>query len=163
MKRIIVILLSLILLLAGCQNNDKIIGVTMNDIKAQYDLHICLNSLYVFKKDAIYLVVIEENSVAQKKVEFSLDRNYRNAVGITLLKSQNISQYLNLTLDEIVENFGEFHTDVGSGFYIPAYITEDGYLVCFGIEDNVVYEVTVRDLLTNKIVEKKWTNQGTVL
>ena len=51
------------------------------------------------------------------------------------------------------ENFGEVHADVGSGLYIPAYITENGYLVCLEVENDIVYDVIKRDLLTDVIVE----------
>ena len=38
--------------------------------------------------------------------------------------------------------------------YIPAYITENGYLIYFEVENDVVYEVMKRDLLTDVIVER---------
>lgn len=59
-----------------------------------------------------------------------------------------------MSIDELKQKLGEIHADVGSGFYIPAYITEDGFLVCFDLENDIVYEVIKRDILTNMVVER---------
>ena len=59
-----------------------------------------------------------------------------------------------MNFNELKEKIGQPHVDIGSGFYIPAYITEDAYLICFELENDNIFEVIKRDLLTNKIVDR---------
>lgn len=61
---------------------------------------------------------------------------------------------MNVGFNELAEEIGQPHVDVGSGFYIPAYITEDANLVCFELENEIVIEVIQRDLFTNKTVDR---------
>jgi hypothetical protein len=61
---------------------------------------------------------------------------------------------LNVNFNELTEEIGQPHVDVGSGFYIPAYVTEDANLVCFELENELVIEVIQLDLFTNKIVDR---------
>ena len=78
---------------------------------------------------------------------------HRQAKSRRCLYSSILVKYCRID-GEQKENLGEAHADIESGFYIPAYITEDGYLICFELEDNVVCEMIKRDLLTNVIVER---------
>lgn len=61
---------------------------------------------------------------------------------------------MNVNFNELTEEIGQPHVDVGSGFYIPAYVTEDANLVCFELENEIVIEVIQLDLFTNKIVDR---------
>ncbi len=61
---------------------------------------------------------------------------------------------MNVNFNELTEEIGQPHVDVGSGFYIPAYVTEDANLVCFELENELVIEVIQLDLFTNKIVDR---------
>lgn len=61
---------------------------------------------------------------------------------------------MNVNFNELTEELGQPHVDVGSGFYIPAYVTEDANLVCFELENELVIEVIQLDLFTNKIVDR---------
>ena len=61
---------------------------------------------------------------------------------------------MNVSFNELTEEIGQPHVDVGSGFYIPAYVTEDANLVCFELENELVIEVIQLDLFTNKIVDR---------
>ena len=145
----------MIITLSGCQKSANIqMGDSMATINNQHTLFIFLNSLSVFQTNNTYTIVVEENGVAQKIVEFSSDRKCRTVQGLVLMKNEDISQYLDRSLNELKEKFGEVHADIGSGFYVPAYITEDGYLIYFEVENDIVYEVVKRDLLTDEIIER---------
>lgn len=61
---------------------------------------------------------------------------------------------MNVNFNELTEEIGQPHVDVGSGFYIPAYVTEDANLVCFELENELVIEVIQLDLFINKIVDR---------
>ena len=155
MKKYIIVLFLMILTLSGCKKNTNIqIGDSMTEINTQQMPFIFLNSLSVFQTNNVYTIVVEKNGVAQKTVEFSSDRKCRTVQGLVLVKNEDINQYLDMTLNELKEKFGEVHADIGSGFYVPAYITENGYLIYFEVENDIVYEVIKRDLLTGVIVER---------
>ena len=154
MKKIVIVLLLIVITLAGCKNNLNIrIGASMTMIYNQQTPFIFLNSLSVFRTNNTYTIVVEKNGVAQKMVEFSSDRKCRTVQGLVLVKNEDANQYLDKSLIELKEKFGEVHADIGSGLYVPAYITEKGYLIYFEVENDIVYEVIKRDLLTDEIVE----------
>lgn len=154
MKKLLIITLFIVLFFSGCKNNNDILGDSMNNIDNQQNPYIFLNSLSVYRTDDRYKIVIEENVAVQKTVEFSSDRKNHNLQGLILIKNEDINQYLNMSMDEIKEKLGEIHADIGSGFYIPAYITEDGFIICFELENDIVCGVIKRDILTNLIVEQ---------
>lgn len=155
MRKIAIALLLIVLTLSGCKNNLNIrMGDSMNAINDQQTPFIILNSLSVFRTNNTYTVVVEENGTVQKLVEFSSDRKCRTVQGLVLVKNEDLNKYLDKSLNELKEKLGEVHADIGSGFYVPAYITEDGYLICFEVENDIVYEVIKRDLLTDVIVER---------
>ena len=155
MKKIIIVLLLTALTLSGCKNNSNIrIGDSISGINDQQTPFIFLNSLSVFRTNNTYTIVVEKNGMAQKIAEFSSDRKCRTAQGVVLVKDEDINRYLDKSIHEVKEKIGEVHADIGSGFYIPAYITENGYLIYFEVENDIVYEVMKLDLLTNVIVER---------
>lgn len=86
---------------------------------------------------------------------FSSERRCRESQGIDLIDdNESIEKYLNKPFEEIRQQLGAPHADVGSGFYIPAYLTENAYLICFVLESDVVCEVFKRDLIKNEIIEQ---------
>ncbi len=141
--------------MSGCKKNTNIqVGDLMTVINNQQTPFIFLNALSVFQTDNTYTIVIEKNGAAQKIVEFSPDRKCCAVYGLVLVKNEDINQYLNKSLSELKETYGEVHADIGSGLYVPAYITENGYLIHFEVEQDIVYEVVKRDLLTNVVIER---------
>ena len=73
---------------------------------------------------------------------------------LEFIKDEELEHFLNLNFNEIIKKFGQPHVDVGSGFYLPAYITEDADLICFELENDIVVDVIKRDLFTNEITER---------
>lgn len=123
-RKIAIALLLIVLTLSGCKNNLNIrIGDSMTAINDQQTPFIILNSLSVFRTNNTYTVVVEENGTVQKLVEFSSDRKCRTVYGLVLVKNEDLNRYLDKSLNELKEKLGEVHADIGSGFYIPAYIT----------------------------------------
>ncbi len=151
----IIFLLLIALILFGCKKNTNIqVGDSMTMINNQQTPFIFLNALSVFRTDNAYTIVVEKNGVVKKIVEFSLNRKCCAAQGLVLVRDEDINQYLDKSLSELKEKYGEIHADIGSGFYVPAYITENGYLISFEVEQDIVYEVVKRDLLTNVVIER---------
>lgn len=129
----------------------------MNDKK---EVVLYLNSISVLVENDIYFVVIKQDDKAEKSVTFSKNRKASNIDGLKLQKINDIKEFLGKDMETIETFLGEVHADAGSGFYIPSYITDDGFLVSFLIENNIVYEVIKRDLLSGEVVEKFLTEEG---
>lgn len=154
-KRVIVTLLLIILTLSGCQiNTNTQVDESTTMINTQQTPFIFLNTLSVFQTSNMYTVVIGGNEKDKKIVEFSSDRECLSVQGLVLVKHGELNQYLGKTLIELESQYGKVHADVGSGFYIPSYITEDGYLLSFVVEDDIAVAVLKRDLLTGVITER---------
>ncbi len=155
MKRIISLLLLVILLFSGCMSNDDYIkGDKMSEINNKHTPYIALNTLSAYEIDGNYLVVVEDSGIVQKLAEFSSERKCKRVQKIKLIKEVDINQFLNMNVETLKKMLGQPHADIGSGFYIPAYITEDANLISFQIENDIVFEVIKRDLITNKIISQ---------
>lgn len=130
------------------------VGDSIRSINKQRMPYISINVLSVYKVNENYLIIVADGEIVQKLVEFSSDRKCRRIQGFDLVNNSDISQFLNVDFNELTEEISQPHVDVGSGFYIPAYVTEDANLVCFELENEIVIEVIQRDLFTNKIVDR---------
>ena len=150
MKRNIVIFLFILILFSGC-SNVKSEQVSM--IKNKYKPCITINALTVYKTEDNYFISIDYHD-NYKTVEFTFDRKCNQSNGLKLIKDEELEHFLNLNFNEIIKKFGQPHVDVGSGFYLPAYITEDADLICFELENDIVVDVIKRDLFTNEITER---------
>ena len=150
MKKILVTVLILIsVFLVGCSQNNYIKqGASIKMIHEKYTPTVCFNFLSVFKIENKYKVVIYNGDVVKKTVDFSSDREYSDMHGLIPVKIENLKTYLNLSIDEIEKELGEPHADIGSGFYIPSYITDNGYMVRF--RDDPVSFIEKVDLLTGE-------------
>ena len=169
MKKIIVSLLLIIIIIFffGCTNSLSFeVGAQMSKINCEHTPYITMNALSVYKNNGNYWIVISDaEGIVQKLIEFSPERKIGKVQGLDLLKSEDINLFLNMDIAELREKYGQPHVDIGSGFYIPAYITQDAYLICLELENDIVVEVVKRDILTNNIVDHigQSDNQGTVL
>ena len=130
------------------------VGDSIRSINKQHMPYISTNVLSAYKVNENYLIIVADGEIVQKLVEFSSDRKCRRIQGFDLVNNSDISQFLNVDFNELTEKIDQPHVDVGSGFYIPAYITEDANLVCFELENEIVIEVIQRDLFINKIVDR---------
>lgn len=156
MKKVLILMLLMIFIFLGCNQKKEIItGDLMNKINDQYNQYFSINSLFVFKTEDTYFIVIEKEGVIENSVKFSSDRKPSNIQNLSLIQCENISDYLDVNINTIIKKYGDPHVDIGSGFYIPTYITEDAYLICFELDNSIVSEVIKRDIITNEIVERE--------
>lgn len=158
MKKILcaVFVLLVCCIITGCNLNESIeIGDSIMKIK--YDEKIVdLNTLVVVKNGGNYIVLIHNGRDILKKVEFDSNRNVLETKNVQLKESHDLNKYLNEPFEKIVEVLGEEHADIGSGFYKPSYITTDGYLLIFSVEDGSITDVAKLDLLSNKFVDSNF-------
>lgn len=155
MKKITVLLFAIIILFSGCTRNSEFkVGEQMSKINNKNTPYITMNALSVYEDRNNYFVIIDDNDIIQKLVEFSPERKSTRVQGLDLIKCEDIKQFLDMDIDKLNKKYGQPHVDTGSGFYIPAYITNDAYLICLELENDIVFEVIKRDLLTNEIVDR---------
>ncbi len=159
MKKFSVFLLSVVFLFSACSNsNDFEVGKSMSKVDSKYTPCININTLSVYKIDGKYLVTINDGSIILKLVEFSSDRKCIRVRGFDLIKNRDIEYFLNMNINTLAEKIGQPHLDVGSGFYIPAYVTDAANLICLKVENEIIVEVIIRDLFSNNIVARSNTD-----
>lgn len=159
MKKIFVmasVVLCLALIFCSCANNMIIKkGERVDGIDKRCERYFTITSLSGYKTDGGYCVVVENNGIVQGVAMFSSERRYCESQGIDLIDdSEGIEKYLNKPFEEIRQQLGAPHADVGSGFYIPAYLTEKAYLICFELEDGIVCGIVKKDMIKNEIAER---------
>ena len=154
MKRIPALLFALAIGLLGCAQNPEFkVGTKITEIDNKYMPYITMNALSAYNDGNNYAIIINNGDIVQKLVEFNSERENVRTQGLNLIKCEPTEELLNMDIAELKKMYGQPHVDIGSGFYIPAYITEDAYLISFECEDDIVFNITKRDLLTNKEVE----------
>lgn len=155
-KTTIIILLLIVFVLfifcVACCDSDYVDGDKMKRNDGQYIPHINMNTLKVYLINGNYYVTVEEGGSVQQIVCFSPERNCCSSQGMKLIKNYDVGFLKNMSAADITYLLGSPHTDLGSGLYIPAYITEDAYLIYFYFENDIVVKVAKKDLLTNEVV-----------
>lgn len=154
MKKIVAFLSIIVFLFASCVNNAEFsVGDRMDIINKKNTPYFMMSELSAYKEKNNYIMVVSNQGVVQKLVELSPKREIVQAYGLDLVKCDDLNKFLDMNISNLKDSFGQPHVDVGSGFYIPAYITYDAYLICFELENDIVFGVIRRDLLSNKIVD----------
>ena len=103
----------------------------------------------VFKDEENFVVVIERGGVISGIAVFSPDRQLLYSEGITPIDDRSITQVFGMSLENMEGIYGSVHCDIGSGFSIPAYITNKATIVFFQTEDGIVTRVGSIDIITN--------------
>lgn len=157
MKKIVILLAVPIILFSGCTMNQEFsVGNQIIDVESKYTPYITVNALSAYEIGGDYLIVIVDDGIIQKSAEFSAERKCNRVQGMDLIVEDNFNRFLNMDFSKVEEQFGQPYFDAGNGFYIPAYITEDAKLICFEIENSIIFGIFGRDLFTNQIVN--WIN-----
>jgi len=154
MVRMFILILTL-LLFCGCNQDSQPSSIgneTDSSLYLRPNRLFGYNSIFVFRENEDIEVIIEgEKNVS---VKFTPERKPYDINGITLIGVDSIEDNIGKTMEEIVAKWGEIHGDMGSGPFIPVYITTDGYMVYFKLSDDVVCSMSKQDLFTGTIVEK---------
>lgn len=152
-RRTIGIVLILLLLFSGCVGNTNL--ETLKQVYAQEQPVYSAYPMMTYSGDYVYTVVILSNSKVIKGVEFSADRIPNYTVDMKLIQLEDIQIYLGNALNDVENALGEYHVDIGSGGFMPSYVTDDGYLITFSVDQdtNVVEHVGKTDLFSGESVE----------
>ena len=155
MKKTSILLLIIMFLFCGCINDSEWkVGESMSKINKEYVPYISMGTLSGYENKNNYWIVINNGDNIEKLVVFSPERKNLQTQNLNLIECEDINKLLGMSIAQLEEIYGSPHADIGSGFYIPAYLTKDAYLICLGLENNVVFNVIKRDLLTNDIIER---------
>ena len=106
-----------------------------------------------------HIVTISRSGEKARSVHFSVDRNVLKRNGIVPVRIENFESLVGMEKTSVIEKYGTPHTDIGSGFSFPAYITEDAYLVSIYADgEGVVSMVSKEDLLGCEKERVVWLN-----
>lgn len=141
----------------GCSKNEfsKIkIGQSMDKARDFYkSSHIDLNEAKVFIDDENFILAIEEDQGISGIVFFSSDGKVLHSEKTMPIDDENIKQLCGKSVEELEKQYGKIHCDVGSGFYIPAYITNHATIVFFEIENGIVEGISSTDIITKETTD----------
>lgn len=115
-------------------------------------LHFC--ALSVYKQEDQYLITVYEDDAIRKTCTFTPERVCTDVQGMTLIEDQPAERFVGVDINTVQTLLGKPHADIGSGFYIPAYITENAYLISVSFEKDKAVMVLKYDLLTGEITDR---------
>jgi|GEM_PF-1282276 len=115
-------------------------------------LHFC--ALSVYKREGQYLITVYEDNAIRKTCTFTPERVCTDVQGMTLIEDQPVERFIGVDINTVQTLLGKPHANIGSGFYIPAYITENAYLISFSFEKDKAVMVLKYDLLTGEITDR---------
>ena len=161
-------LLIIVLIMCACSNSEKLISVGMSfEEIARIERNYIIGPIRVYKwNDSYQIITLDSIQAVKSSVEFKFDRKDYNQQNIEPLKERSDWQLLiGKSLNEVEDELGTFHCNIGAGQYAPAYIMEDAYLIYFDSVvppegktngEGIVTRVTKLDLFATKttIVEK---------
>ena len=107
-----------------------------------------------FSEDA-YCVIVFTNGKPMKCVEFSEARQLTRTIDLEPVTIFDLQYFCGMRLSQIENELGPYHMDIGSGYFMPSYITCDGYLVSFTFmagEERVTH-IGKTDLFTGESIE----------
>ena len=112
-------------------------------------------TLYVYKTNDGYKIYRYDNNHLSGTVRLDSDGSILRTWKTKLVQIDDPASLIGQSLTDITAQYGPPHTDIGSGFYIPAYITEDAQLIALHEDgENNIFLIIIRDLCTNTVVDK---------
>ena len=154
MKKLFILFLCFSLLFCSCVNKGMFnVGNPMSKIDKQYTPYGDWNFLRAYEINKEHVIVVHDYKNIKKTVTFSSDRKCILNEDVALINNFSINFFFNMKFDEVKLSIGQPHVDIGSGSYRPSYITEDAYLISFGVNHNVISSVFKYDLLTGDIID----------
>ncbi|MDR0889222.1 MAG: hypothetical protein LBM28_01070 [Oscillospiraceae bacterium] len=161
MKRGIVLLLLATALLTACTSGSGTdYAQTPSPAEAADNYAECIfsmNRLNVYQSEDVYHVVIESGyGGLDRSITFDARRNANDPKGITPIACGDISKWLGKTMREVEEEYGEIEVELGSGLYLPGYITTDAYLLTFSPDgqEGKIEMVSKTDLFSGEVSER---------
>jgi len=111
--------------------------------------YISLNAVMVFKDDMNYLIVTYSGNIITGFACYSPDKELLLSEGFTPIDDEDLLDIANSTIQNVEDKYGKAPVDIGSGFYLPAYITINASIVFFHVQDDVIKCITSIDVVDN--------------
>ena len=147
----VVLALSLIVIIYGLHfktANEQNGGIYPPQNATPKHSHFCYS---VYETDEQYVVTVSDEGVG---VTYSKDRRCQNHFVIKPIKNIEMQKYLGNEFKALEKDLGKYHVDTGSGFFIPSYFTEDGYLMSFHVENDYITCVQTIDLFSGELIKR---------
>lgn len=167
-KKILSVMILTIMLLVGCISNDLdssympqyhgriALGETLHDIKQRYSFpHSSWGIIHVYEVefDEFQLVIFGLDARVEKIADFFPGSGVWNEQGFSPVHIDDPLLYIGMTEMELAEELGDIHVSAGLTLYLPGYITDDGYLICFYLVNGRVKSIAYRDLISNQEIK----------
>ena len=144
----------------GCAKNEttKInVGDPIMKIKSAYGSpHITfgMGAILVFKDGQNYTVTISDYTSIVGVATFDAEGKLLYSKDINLISAENMAQFDGKSFDEVEKQFGKEHIDIGSGGYIPAYITDSATIIIMSVDGDIVSMISSMDIITGMYTTK---------
>lgn len=96
----------------------------------------------IWEEQDVYVVAIARDAILLDRLALFSGDGLLYQFGFSVVSIDDISHLLGMKAEDIVDKNGEFHFDSGSGVYLPCYVTSDGSVLEFGIDDDSVSNIT---------------------
>lgn len=102
-----------------------------------------LSSTFIYKDKSNYIVTTTtilpttysvsplSNQVVTGIAVFSSDKQLLFSNGIELIDDENIEQFIGKSIRDVKVKYGNLHCEIGSGCYVPSYVTKRATIVSF--------------------------------
>ena len=111
-------------------------------------------SIRVFQTNNGYSVYFLKGMHIEGSLHFSASGQFLRRHNVVAIYTEDAEVFLGKTIEEIADKYGPPHGDVGSGFYHPAYVSNDFHLFVLYTDNNKVNRVVVKDLMENSVIEE---------
>ncbi len=148
MRRLIITLVIFLLLFTGCHVPQEENVSVPKDGETVFKL----NSVRTYRENGQYIVAICNGGSQTEYVAFDTSRKCVSEDTVGMLEKRDYSSHLGTSFTAFQELYGSPHTDVGSGFYIPAYVVDEGYLLEISEENDIIIRLSMIDILNNEVV-----------
>jgi len=145
-----------VMLCFSCERaSDRVRNQTVDRLKEEYACTFSLEGLYVFAVDDAYVVAIPKSGgKIESAAHFSADRSAIQTENLKLIEDGSFEQYKGVSEEALKDALGAFHADVASGFFAPAYVTDNAYLWVFYIDGETVGVIEKYDIISGEKVER---------
>jgi len=149
MKNLIKILaiVVLALLLANIVRGGRI---KMNKADCMmYEKVLQLNSLCTYKTIDGFIIKCQTSNGKSESIFFSDNRTLISNTPFVLKQYNDYGGCIGNKFSDIKQMFGSHYIHIGSGLFLPSYITDNGILISFVIQDGYITDFFTTDLLAN--------------
>ena len=142
------------MVLSGCSNigrhSDERVANMINDLREHTSPYFSLGALFCYKEDGNTIIVFEDEAYLLHAAVFSGERKMRQSINLEVIADHDFSHIIGSRKEDMIKLLGAPLLDIGSGFEIQSYLTNNAVLVGFWIEDGMVAAYAEWDLFAGE-------------